>query len=253
MAKCLAWLPVDRVVAKMALQSDFVVPSQLRLPLGAPPGVRVFAGSRHPWNMLVGSMDVPVLQWLRADFVGPDAVQLDLDFSATRPDVKTEEGRKFIMAGRMTHDTASGGCCALSLAKLLPVPRLRAWFAAFKQANKVLLQPLSERLRAVVSALEPEGEDLNRIHFLQQPFGSWFCNAGELCISRAGGSWEEDLHQDGGASVVQIGITVYGRRRLTRRIPEGSPAEVLDYPGTVYIGGGSGPQHEGKHLPRQGD
>jgi hypothetical protein len=38
--------------------------------------------------------------------------------------------------------------------------------------------------------------------------------SGELCISRASGQWEEEQHLDGGASILHMGMTIYGRRAL---------------------------------------
>ena len=56
-------------------------------------------------------------------------------------------------------------------------------------------------------------------HFLETPVTKWFLTCGELCIMEAGcseastkGLWEEPRHQDGGASVLHMGLTLFGRR-----------------------------------------
>jgi len=53
---------------------------------------------------------------------------------------------------------------------------------------------------------------------LESPVQTWFLTGAELCVTNAGseasGLWEEALHQDGGASVLHMGVTLFGRRRV---------------------------------------
>ncbi len=100
-------------------------------------------------GVLVGEMDVALLRWLQEGFV--DISGLHLDFNAKRPNVKTEEGRKCIMIGRMSSDVANQAVCSLSLAKYFPAPRLRAFFSPFKAASEDLLHVL----RAKAFSLDP--------------------------------------------------------------------------------------------------
>ena len=246
--KLLAWDPGARVSSQAALEHPFFTPGAMMTP-----GRAIFAGSRHPWSIVVGSLDVSLLQWLRQDFDPSWATSLQLDFQAARTNVKTEEGRKFIMSGKLTSDIASEGMCGLSVAGLLPAPRLRAFFAAFKVANRAVLETLGERLRTMASGLAPQGMDDNRKHFLQHPVSSWFCNAAEMVISEAGGEWQEPNHQDGAASVMHMGLTLWGHRLLTCDIPEEDPLQVLNAPGTVYMGGLTGPHHQVSHRPCPAD
>jgi len=243
----LAWEPSERVTAAAAAVHDFFLPLQLKGPLAKPSGPSILGGSRHPWSIIMGMMGVDLLQWLREDFL--DASWLSLSFTGTGIDWKTEEGRKMILAGRMSNYVASDSMCGLSLAKLLPLPRFRAFFNAFKEINKELLLIMAERLRAMAFSLRKQGQDLNRRHFLEQPLDSWFGNAGELCVTEADGSWEEKLHQDGAASVVHLGITLYGQRRLVCHVPQGSPVVVKNRPGSFYVGGLTGPHHQVFHEP----
>ena len=68
-------------------------------------------------------------------------------------------------------------------------------------------------------------QDKNVQHFLNAPWQEWFLACAELCISKAAladgaGYWEEPCHLDGGASVLHMGMTLYGRRDL--RLEQGT-------------------------------
>ena len=92
------------------LEHAFLAPE--RLALAAAPAQAVaepwFQGQRHPWNILAGSLAVEVLEWLRADEAlvpgSPEFAALAISFQAARQDAKSEEGRKFIMAGAMCNN-----------------------------------------------------------------------------------------------------------------------------------------------------
>jgi hypothetical protein len=210
----------------------------------------VWTGVRHDWDLLVGQLDIQVLEWLRLDLQEND---LDIVWTGKRPNVKTEHGRKFIMAGAMVDDPVSADMCRLKLTKPLPLPRVRAWLAAWKQANSELLLAMAQDARASAIALEPEKEDLNRIAFLKTPWKSWLLAAGEVCIANAEGSWPEAVHKDGGASTVHMGLTLYGTRRLTCWQADGSTVVLDNLPGTVYCGGLTGPEHQVVHTPSAPD
>ena len=97
------------------------------------------------------------MTWLRLDLDSKGVSSLNIDFEAARPDVRAEEKRKFVLSGKLCSDVASSSMCAMSLAKLLPLPRFRAWFAAFKTANGERLSDLSRQARAAATSCEAEG------------------------------------------------------------------------------------------------
>jgi hypothetical protein len=201
--------------------------------------------------MLVGNVGVEILEWLRADFANQEG--LKVDFKAARGDAKSEEGRKFILAGRMVNEPASKTMCTLSIANVLPLPRLRAFWAAFMSVNLEVVRELNRQARAAAVAIPTERGDSNKQHFLSHPVDSWFGSSGELCVTRAEGNWAEAVHQDGGASVVHCGITLYGDRRLVCEQPDLSSVVLRNSPGTVYLGGLTGPVHGVTHLPSAAD
>lgn len=98
-------------------------------------------GARHPWNVLQAEISPDVLEWLQSDSVFDERSEefkaLAIDFKCSRANVKTEEGRKFILAGALGGGSCSTQMCGLSLRHELPSPRLQAWFSAFRHVNRV--------------------------------------------------------------------------------------------------------------------
>jgi hypothetical protein len=173
-------------------------------------------------------------------------------------DVKTEEGHKFIMSGFLG-DCCSTSMCGLDLGLPLPLPRFQAWLRAFKAVNVQALRALeaSSRLKALETRERYRGP--NGVHFLRTPLDQWFAVCGELNITKAinedgSGHWKEPVHQDGGASILHMGVTLYGRRRLVCHQGFGEPDVILDnVPGTVYLGQLTGPEHQVLHQHADDD
>ena len=174
---------------------------------------------------------------------------------------KTEEGRKWIKAGSVG-SCNSTAMCTLSLDIALPLPRLRAWMAAFRIANGPALHLIEDRCRSAVLQIPSEARGQNGAHFLATAFADWFLTCAELAVTAAAREgeepWTEPCHQDGGASILHMGITLYGRRRVILKqeadrhgadLPNGSLPHILvpNLPGTVYIGQLTGSWHQVTH------
>ena len=239
--------PAARPTANEAQNSRFVVPHAM---VG---GDVVSPGARHDWAITAGCMDTATLAWLREDLQDTSSLNVAFEGPGTkRRNVKVEEARKFILAGKMVEEPWSGSLCALSLAALLPLPRVRAWFEAFKQVNKHSLEPMQAQMRQVTDG----SEGGNAEEFLTLPLSSWFLSAAEVAVSDARGRWEEPLHQDGGASVVHLSVTLFGKRTLTCHTGKvkgtGAQVRLLNYPGLVYMGGLTGPWHQARPTLARG-
>ena len=254
----LSWAPTQRLKAHEVQEHAFQAPE--RFSLVPPPGGRLgepsFQGRRHPWNMCAGTLAVEVLAWLRADDSlrpgSPEFEALAIDFLAGRKDAKSEAGRKFILAGALDKRCGSGSMCGLSLANVLPLPRLRAWRAAFMAINAEALAKMVALARDSVRRLPSASRGRNGDEFLEMELSDWFASCGELCITKPGcqeeGFWDEPEHKDGGASVMHVGLTLYGRRALACRRDHGLPDVIVsNAPGTVYMGQLTGPVHQVSH------
>ena len=107
-------------------------------------------------------------------------------------------------------------------------------------------------MRCLLQRLRPEDRGKNGDQFLDLSVEEWFAASGELVFVEPGsdetGFWAEPEHQDGGASVMHVGVTLYGRRRCERRQGFGLPDVVVpNAPGTVYTGQLTGPTHQVHH------
>ena len=247
----LAWRPAARPTAATVAKHAFTAPERFE------PHLRnaCFQGHRHPWNILVGTTAAEVLEWLRADAAlrpGTDEfAALAVDFSAKRKDAKSEQGRKFIMSGVLGQG-GTGSMCGLSLHSPLPLPRFQAWRQAFLNVNAASFAALEASARAALQRLSGDDLGKNGEHFLQLSVAEWFASAGELVFVEPGnedaGFWSEPEHLDGGASVMHMGVTLYGRRTLVCKQCFGLPdVTVVNVPGTVYVGQLTGPQHQVTH------
>ena len=214
-----------------------------------------YQGRRHAWNLCTGSLAGEVLEWLRSDEAlqpGSDALAaLKVSFQAKRADAKSEEGRKFIMSGAM-EGCASSSMCALSLKAMLPLPRFRAWRLALLAVNRDALAAMAASARVALQRLSAEERGLNGADFLKFEVHEWFASCGELVFVEPGdverGFWAEPEHQDGGGSVMHLGVTLFGRRELVCRQGLGLPdVKVHNAPGTVYVGQLTGPVHQVTH------
>jgi hypothetical protein len=164
---------------------------------------------------------------------------------------KTEEGRKLIIAGRMGQ-CGSGSMCGLSVQELLPAIRVVAWHQAFLACNIDALTSLQGCARAMVSKLPQDKLGLNGEHFLATSLEEWFVTCGELVFTSGGseseGFWDEPKHQDGGMSVMHLGLTLAGNRTLRCWQTDDLPDIVLQNgPGTVYLGQLTGCEHQVTH------
>ncbi len=114
----------------------------------------------------------------------------------------------------------------------------RAALGALRTAGKRRLYRLSEETR-----------DKNGLGFMTMQAEQWFANCGELCVSvpkNADGSyWAEPEHCDGGASVLHLGLTLFGRRHVRCKQGGDLPDVYIHCrPGSLYLVGFTVPVHQ---------
>ncbi len=265
-AGLLLWEPGQRPLAGAELSEHPFLPSchmrlggSLRTDTGAfeAVGAAAYSGKRHMWNALDGQLSSEMLQYLQGDPVLDTASKefkdLAVNFHLKEGQVKnakTEAGRKFVKAGYAgPRGMASSSCCALELSKPLPIPRFQAWLAAFMVVNRGALEAFRVAGKRRLYRLTEETRGKNGAQFMELKADDWFANCGELCISvpkNADGSYcAAPEHMDGGASVLHLGLTLFGRRHV-RCSQGGDLPDIYIHcrPGSLYLDGFTGPVHQ---------
>jgi hypothetical protein len=222
--------------------------AQLELPRS--PGL---SGHRHECNILCGFNAPEVSAWLLADkglMPGSTAFEaLQLDFEAENSTKRrVEQGRKVVIPGAIG-DCSTTSMHGLTLKHGMVLLRFRAWHLAFSNCNATSISEMDRRAKAAVRKVDAPGA--NGTKFLEISWRQWFVSATETCFIQAGndedGYWDEEEHQDGGASILHLGVTLCGRRDLVMQEAD-STKQVLDNrPGSVYLGTLTGPRHQVFH------
>jgi hypothetical protein len=139
-----------------------------------------------------------------------------------------------------------------SIKELLPLPRLRAWICAFRDVNKDVFAEFYVRASRRIIGAEFAG-NRNSEHFLDTPWHQWLLQAAEVHVFPQAGRVKENLHQDGSAGVIHMGLTLYGRRDVVCYQGDGlAPVVMHQFPGAVYLGGLTGPEHQVCHQDPSG-
>ena len=218
---------------------------------------KVIPGHRHDWQAVWGSVSQEVLQWLRVDIIDPAAM-------CSQSQQTEHDGIKHVLSGKVSATASSRHLNGLSIEHFLPLPRLTAWLHAWKLANgESMLRLVDEArkdLRLHVKHQYQKGSQRDQAlgdngkHFMETPINHWFLTAGQVHIFRNPGKLTEAAHYDGGASVLHMGLTLYGRRNLELFRDEDPNDLIFDMPmapGNVYFGVMTGCKHRVQHkMPR---
>jgi len=250
-----AWTPEKRRTASSAGGHVWFHTDRMRTPAAWPATI---PGHRHPWSVLQATMSPEVLEWLRAEL--PSLTELK-----AKAQLQECEGGKWVLSGKMVPEPGSEMLNALPIKHMMPLARVVAWVRAWREANALAIGKLHEDALSAVMTQAGGGarfaEDLpegvrkrlgdNGKHFVTTQAGIWCLTAGQVHIFDSPAELTEPLHFDGGASVLHMGITLYGRRDVRCLFGE-NPEEGFSLemsPGSVYLGGFTGPKHQVIHRP----
>ena len=195
--------PVKRPQVKDVLLtiSETIIPGCHRL-------TQKFTGARGDFQILVGSCNLDVLEWLQQD---PDLQSLEA--SAWPPEaLQTEKQGKTVVKHEFF-----GKCCAsapdllngVKIKRALLPHRLRHWVAAFKALNKAFFSKFDDELVRRLG----RHENANAQHFCRQSSVDWGLCFGSVEKLEAL-QWKEPRHVDGGAGCVHLSIALHGHRAL---------------------------------------
>jgi hypothetical protein len=199
----------------------------------------LFHGQRHDWGVQTGCLDPDVLQWLRADLT--EGLVLG----------GADEHGKFAVTGRTDEHCDGTSMNKRPIHKLLPSKAICAWICALRELNQDAFAAFYVRASRRVAALAHPGD--NGSHFLETAWHRWMFQAAELHWFPSPCETAEDYHRDGAASVLHLGLTLYGRRKVVCQQGDGfEPVELHQFPGAVYVGSFTGPFHQVFHILPKG-
>ena len=212
-------------------------------------------GHRHASNLRQGNMAPELLKYLQ-DEIRQIATENSMGLSFTMVNGKGKrflviEDRKIVWCGRLDR------CCSKAVngqdvSHLLP-PRCRALVEAYRECNREFIENMDALAKAKVATLSlPKSDKCNGQHFLDTAWQDYFLTAGELNFAlpeKNGELWEEERHNDGGASTMLLSATFFGRRTVAMEDPlHGKDTLVWNEPGTVYLGQLTGAKHQVTHV-----
>ena len=196
------------------------------------------------FSIVAGQFETRVLDWLRRDpFWSSDNFLSAANFSHAPPQKKLcmenrerpfkkefcylfDANRPFNKTNFLTFDVA----------ERFPSSRLLAWGEAFKNSNSAWLKQLGVLLRQSLADLTDDDLGPNGTFFIETDPRSWLNQFAVLQVMRDN-TRNDPRHFDGGASLLHMGITLYGQRRMELQKNEDVPCDSLTLgPGNVYIG-----------------
>ena len=273
--RLLTWCPQTRMTVIASQDHAFLNHTRFELggracPSGLGAGVssgpqEAWKGERHDWRCLTGNVGADVLRWLRGDEAfdpsSEEFAALKVRFhGACGKNAKHEGGCKYILAGHLGLSCASATMCTLSLDAPLPFPRLQAWFQAFRYVNKEVVTAMAvQAIEASRRLPENLRQHANVRQFCETLVSEWFLTCGEVFFVRVPAPsdgdaedpdfvFDEAPHVDGAASIMHMGITLFGRRMLRCEQGASLPDVIVNnVPGHVYMGGLTGPLHQVRH------
>ena len=173
-----------------------------------------------------------------------------------------EDGQKCNVAGSLG-ENCCGQLNGLSVALQFPLFRIIVWRFAFIYRNLEFFNALQALGLKLICAMSKEERGLNGQHFLDTELFHWLLVNAEVHFTipekaqpkgRAKRPkvdcdfWVEDEHNDGAASMLHMGITLYGERGVIFQQGEGRHDVVFsNKPGSVYFGGVTGAKHNVVH------
>lgn len=254
--------PTRRWTAEMAAGSLFLDSKALRC-FKAPSGCSSWIGARGEFCLQFGLLEPAVRDYLCGDAWWTEKAPDLLDRPKKKmraPDVDKDNKVELVYtaeAAKPGEDATLNGAPVLGQC---PVKRLNAWIAAFKKVNAAILKLMDEDIVAQLARLSLDDLGLNGQYFLAKEAADWFCRFISLQMLTPAERLDT-AHFDGGASVLHLGLTLWGRRRVYLNLadPAGGAKSTADpaageewvvthqRPGSVYLANFCAPYHQVGH------
>ena len=140
----------------------------------------------------------------------------------------------------------------MDASKPIAAPRLRLFAQELLALNEDWLRQLTAKVRKDLKGLSSSILGLNGQDFLNDCFsGSTFAYATVQVMEP--GERRDKKHFDGGASLLHMGITIFGERKVHLWLDGGETHVLHQRPGSVYIGNMCAVEHQVEHYNEHHD
>ena len=254
--------PTRRLTAQMAAETLFLDGKALRC-FATPSGCSSWIAARGEFCLQFGDIEEDVRAYICGDSWWTEEAPALLDFPKRKkgaPDADKDNKVEVVYTAEEAKPGADATLNGAPVRGRCPIVRLNAWLRAFKIVNAAIIEQMDEEMVALLARLSLDDLGLNGRYFLtNQAAADWFCKFISLqMLSTA--ERLDTAHFDGGASILHMGLTLWGRRRLylnladpaERLIPLAGPAAdewVVTHqrPGSLYLANLCAPYHQVGH------
>ncbi len=199
------------------------------------------------------TLDPDLLVWLQAD---PAFEDLHMIFTETafepgpcmEPEER-EERQKYEECGYVGNTVPDTAVCnGMPADKPCCSERVRLFMLEFFHANKGWMDRPTANVRAALRGLPKAFLGANGVDFLSDPFGETALRYAMFQVMSPGPR-KDVVHYDGGASLLHMGLTIFGTRNLVCHFPQEGTRTFRQRPGSIYVGNMCAIKHHVEHEP----
>ena len=248
--------PDERFTAADAVQHNIFKPPTMAVLWKAVPA------GRGAGSLVQGTLAADLLAWLQADPVWASLAEqcarsnFRPDDSAGRcmPKKELDQRNKYERVGHVLEDASgiSPVLCSMSADTPCCSTRIRRFAQEFLRCNKAWLLQLTSKVRYALQALPASVLCQNGEDFMKNCFADKAFAYATVQVMRSSDR-RDPKHFDGGASLLHMGLTVFGRRFVECWMKCGTSVQFEQVPGSVYVSNMCAIEHQVCHCTPNAD
>ena len=240
--------PDDRFTVAGAVEHEVFKPPTMAVLWNAVPA------GRGAGSVLQGTLAPDLLAWLQADPLWASLAEhcARTNFAGDRSAgqcMRPEEAcNKYEQTGHVPEDasTITTTLCAMRADRPCRSTRTRRFAQEFVRCNKMWLLQLTSKVRSALQALPAQVLCQNGQDFVKDCFAKKAFVYTTVQVMRSTERLDPK-HFDGGASLLHMGLTIFGKRRLDIWKDDGTSVELDQVPGSVYVANMCAIEHQAVH------
>ena len=238
--------PQERVGITDALGMRFFAPRALDVPIAAEPA------AQGPLSLAEGRLDPRLLLWLQTDpawerLAGSASGAFDGCKQCLKPG-EAEKENKYEEAGFVREFPPKTTVLAtMDASQPSTATRVRQFMRALLALNHRWLVQLTAKVRKCLRGCGEKFLGRNGEEFLKECFSdtAWAYLTVQMMLP---GARFDPKHIDGGASLLHLGLTIFGSRLLHVWLNEERTLVFEQHPGSIYIGNMCAAEHQVEHF-----